>query len=186
MDRSRAKLLAEFSVPSFIIGGVAWLAAGGMALVIGESLGWAAVSGLGLGVPIGLIGGLYSVLVARKKVPVGVFAPACIYWLVGFPVAMLTHELVLAWIVTGAPALPAEPLWQFLAYNALLSMGFAIGFLWAHECLGRRWWPKIMDHNPYAAACVAEYVTLAVSLQEREDARERSRAVRRGPNARAK
>ncbi len=40
-------------------------------------------------------------------------------------------------------------------------MGFAIGFLWMHEQLGRHWWPRILDHNLYAHRCVEQYVELA-------------------------
>ena len=168
-------LLAEFSLPAMAIGVIAALAAGGLAALAGQPAGWAVITGLALGLPISLLGAGYASLVALKKVPVGVFSPAAGYWLVGFPLAMLVHEIVTAWVFTGRPGLPPGPLWQFLAYNALLSMGFAIGFLWAHEWLGRHWWPRIRDHNPYAYNCVEQYKGLATVMEERKAATARDR-----------
>lgn len=175
MSRTEAKLLAEFAVPAMSIGAIASVGAGGLAALVGQPAGWAVITGLGLGLPIALFGFGYASLVAIEKFPIGVFTPAAAYWLVGFPLAMLVQAIVTEWLVTGAPGLPQEPLWQFLAYNALLSMGFAIGFLWSHEYLGRHWWPRIRDHNPYADRCVEAYVGLAVVLHEREQATARGR-----------
>ena len=179
MSKSEVGLLAEFSLPAISIGVIAALGAGGLAVLVGQPAGWAVITGLALGVPIALLGFGYSSLVAVKKVPIGVFAPAAGYWFVGFPLAMLVRESVTEWLITGRPGLPEGPLWQFLAYNALLSMGFAIGFLWSHEYLGRHWWPRIRDHNPYADNCVEEYKGLATMMQERKDATARGRKQKR-------
>lgn len=181
MSRPDLKLLAEFSLPAMVLGAIAALGAGVLALVAGQPAGGAVISGLSLGVPIALLGAVYSSLVALKKVPTGVFTPAAAFWLVGFPLAMLVYEIATQWQVTGTPGLPQEPLWQFLAYNALLSMGFAIGFLWSHEYLGRQWWPRIQDHNPYAASCVADHVEYATAIHERTEA---AAQVRREKKAR--
>jgi hypothetical protein len=178
--------LAEFAVPSYVIGAVAALAAGGLAAFAGQPSGWAVITGLAFGMAIALLGAGYSTLVALQKAPVGVFAPAAAYWLVAFPAAMLVHSVVTEWLFTGGPGLPAGPLWQFLAYNALLSMGFAIGFIWSHEFLGRHWWPRILDHNKYALSCVQEYKGLASVLQERADATARDRAEKRQQRAEAR
>ena len=178
--------LAEFAVPSYVIGAVAALGAGGLAAVAGQPSGWAVITGLGLGVPIALLGAGYSTLVGLQKAPVGVFAPAAVYWLFAFPAAMLVHSVVTEWVFTGGPGLPAGPLWQFLAYNALISMGFAIGFIWTHEFLGRHWWPRIRAHNRYARVCVEEYKDLANVLQERSDATARGRAEKRRQRAEAR
>jgi hypothetical protein len=183
MSRTEVKLLAEFSVPAMAMGAVAALGAGVLAAVAGQPAGWAVIIGLALGVPIALLGAGYSCLVAIEKFPIGVFTPAGAYWLVGFPLAMLVQASVTEWLVTGTPGLPEGPLWQFLAYNALLSMGFAIGFLWSHEYLGRHWWPRIMDHNPYAARSVEEYVGLATVMKEREEATARARMEKKARKA---
>lgn len=168
-------MLAEYSVPAMALGVIAALGAGGLAALAGQPAGWAVITGLALGLPISLLGAGYSSLVALKKLPVGVFTPAAAYWAVGFPLAMLVHASVTEWVFTGRPGLPLGPLWQFLAYNALLSMGFAIGFLWTHEYLGRHWWPRIRAHNPYAARSVEAYVGLAIVMHERREATARGR-----------
>jgi len=183
MSRTEMKLLAEFSVPAMAMGVVAALGAGVLAAVAGQPAGWAVITGLALGVPVALLGAGYSCLVAIEKFPIGVFTPAGLYWLVGFPLAMLVQASVTEWLVTGTPGLPEGPLWQFLAYNAFLSMGFAIGFLWSHEYLGRHWWPRIQDHNPYAARSVEEYVGLAVVMREREEATARARREKKARKA---
>jgi hypothetical protein len=178
--------LAEFAVPSYVIGAGTALAAGGLAAFAGQPSGWAVTTGLALGIPIALLGAGYSTLVALQKAPVGVFAPAAAWWFLAFPAAMLVHAVVTEWLFTGGPGLPAGPLWQFLAYNAILSMGFAIGFIWTHEFLGRQWWPRIRDHNRYALICVEEYKGLAIVLQERKEATARGRAEKRKQRAEAR
>ncbi|HEY0471419.1 MAG TPA: hypothetical protein VGD34_07125 [Kribbella sp.] len=177
MATSKVRQLAEFSVPAAAVGASAGLVAGGLAAFVGRPVGWAIVTGLGLAAPLALLGVGYAVLLALGKVPAGVFAPAAVYWVIGFPLALLVHEVVTQWTVTGSPGLPAEP-WKFLAFRALLSMGFAIGFLWMHEQIGRHWWPRILDHNVYAHRCVEQYVELAASMEARKAAVVRGRKKR--------
>ncbi|HEY0618685.1 MAG TPA: hypothetical protein VGD15_13890 [Kribbella sp.] len=177
MVTPKVRQLAEFSVPAAAVGVAAGLVAGGLAAFVGQPAGWAIITGLGLAAPLVLLGAGYAVLLALGKVPAGVFAPAAVYWVIGFPLALLVHEVVTQWTVTGTPGLPAEP-WKFLAFRALLSMGFAIGFLWMHEQIGRHWWPRIMDHNIYARHCVEQYIELASSMQARKAAVVRGRKKR--------
>jgi hypothetical protein len=174
MDRVKLRQLAEFSAPAATVGIAAGFVAGGLAAFVGRPIGWALVTGLGLAVPLALLGAGYAVLLALGKLPAGVFAPAAVYWVIGFPLALLVHSVVTEWTVTGTPGLPVDP-WKFLAFRALLSMGFAIGFLWMHEQLGRHWWPRILDHNPYARRVVGQYVEMATSLAERKAATDRAR-----------
>lgn len=173
-DSTKVRQLAEFSVPAATVGVAAGFVAGGLAGFVGRPIGWALVTGLGLAVPLVVFGVGYAVLLALGKLPAGVFAPAAVYWVIGFPLALLVHSVVTEWTVTGTPGLPVEP-WKFLAFRALLSMGFAIGFLWMHEQLGRHWWPRIIDHNAYAHKVVEQYVHLADSLAQRKAATVRAR-----------
>ncbi|RZU16471.1 hypothetical protein EV645_4038 [Kribbella rubisoli] len=168
------KQLAEFSVPALSVGAAAGLIAGGLAAFVGQPAGWAVVTGLGLGVPLMLFGAGYAVLLALGKVPAGVFAPAAVYWVIGFPLSLFVHAIVTEWAVTGTPGVPPDP-WKFLAFRALISMGFAIGFLWMHEQLGRHWWPRILDRNQYARRVVEQYVHLAAALEARKAATGRGR-----------
>jgi hypothetical protein len=171
------KQLAEYSVPAASVGAAAGLVAGGLAAFVGQPIGWAVLTGLGLAVPLILFGAGYAVLVALGKVPAGVFAPAAVYWVIGFPLALLVHSVVTEWVVAGSPGLPPEP-WKFLAFRALVSMGFAIGFLWMHEQIGRHWWPRILDRNEYARRTVQQYAHLAAALEARKAATGRTRKKR--------
>ncbi|GAA2812427.1 hypothetical protein [Kribbella solani] len=170
------KQLAEYTVPAMLVGAAAGLIAGGLGAFVGQPIGWAVVTGLGLAVPLMVFGAGYAVLVALGKVPAGVFAPAAVYWVIAFPLALLMHAAVTAWVITGTPSLPPEP-WKFLAFRALVSMGFAIGFLWMHEQIGRFWWPRIIGHNPYARRVVEQYTHLAAALQSRKAARKPTRSL---------
>lgn len=174
--------LAEFTLPASVVGISAGLIAALLGGFAGQPLGWAVVTGLGLAVPLVVLGVGYSALVGLGKAPAGVFAPAAAYWAIGFPLALMVHAVITEWVVAGTPGLPEQPL-QFLAFRALLSMGFAIGFLWMHEQVGRHWWPRIMEHNPYARRTVEQYVHLAESMEARKQAAARNRKKRKARTA---
>ncbi|NKE59544.1 hypothetical protein FXN61_23135 [Lentzea sp. PSKA42] len=60
-----------------------------------------------------------------------------LYWLVGFPLARLVHEISVSLVLTGQVRLPSD-LAGFLAYQGIVSLGWAIGFLWLHERIALR------------------------------------------------
>ncbi|MGH3366895.1 MAG: hypothetical protein ACRDOY_06815 [Nocardioidaceae bacterium] len=186
MSTSRIKLLTEFAGPAFAIGGVATLGAGVLAAIAGQPTGWAVITALALGVPIALFGAGYAVLIATGKVPVGVFTPAAAFWAVGFPLSRLCQESVTELLFTGSLGLPQGPLWGFLVYQALLSMGFAIGYLWLHEQLGRYWWPRVRDHNPYASRSVEIHTQSAMAIRQRKEVTSQARQRKRQRAAQAR
>ena len=186
MTKSKVRLLAEFCVPAFAIGGFATLGAFVLSVVAGLPAGWSVLTALALGVPVGLFGAGYAVLVASGKAPITVFTPCAALWAVGFPLARLTQEIVTAWLFTGSPALPQGSFWGFLLYQAILSVGFAIGFMWLHEQLGRYWWPRLMDHNPYAYRSVERHVLASEAVRQRKEAATRVRQQKRQRAAQAK
>nr|BFE88098.1 hypothetical protein GCM10020093_106990 [Planobispora longispora] len=59
--------------------------AGGLTLLAGRPVGWAAVSALALALPLGILGAGYGLLTGQGVIRLGVFAPAGLYWLAGFP-----------------------------------------------------------------------------------------------------
>ncbi|ADB31227.1 hypothetical protein Kfla_2145 [Kribbella flavida DSM 17836] len=182
MTSLNVRQLVEFALPAAAVGVAAGVIAALLGGFAGQPLGWAVVTGLGLAVPLVVFGVGYSALVGLGKAPAGVFAPAAVYWTIGFPLALMVHAITTEFVVTGSPGLP-EQVWQFLAFRALLSMGFAIGFLWMHEQLGRYWWPRIMEHNQYARRTVEQYVHLAQSIQTRKEAAARARKKRKARTA---
>ncbi len=176
------RMLAEFCVPAASVGVIAAVVAGGLAPFAGLPVGWAVGTGLALGVPIALVGCGYAVLVAKEIVPTGVFTPLGLVWLIGYPLSRLVHQVSFEYAATGEFGL-REPLWQFLVFQGLLSVGFAFGFMWAHEQFGRRWWPRIREHNVYAQRTVEQYKETAIVLHERKEAAKAARSRRKQQRA---
>ncbi|MDX8029005.1 hypothetical protein SK803_02230 [Lentzea sp. BCCO 10_0856] len=125
------------AVPGAFVGLAAGLIAGGLAALVGQPLGWALVTTVALGLPLGALGGGFGLLVAAGRLPAGRFAPVALYWLVGFPLARLMHEITVSLVLTGRVRLPSD-LAGFLAYQGIVSFGWAIGFLWLHERISMR------------------------------------------------
>ncbi len=163
------------TLPGLAVGFIAGVLAGGLTAIVGQSAGAAVVAALSLGVPLALLGGGYTTLLINKRVRLGGFAPAALYWLVGFPLARLLHELALSWYVGGTPTLPPDTL-GFLAFQGIVSLGFAIGFLWLHERLAPRWWARLAEHDEVARDVYLRYASYAKAMYE---AKERRRATSR-------
>lgn len=144
---------------------------GGLATVAGLPLGYTVLAALGLGIPLAIFGAGYDVLLASGRIRLGGVVPAAMYWLPAFPLARLLHEVVLD-VGSGTSIALPEALLPFLAYQAILSVGYAIGFLWLHEQLATLWWPQIRDHNPVAARYVSQYTRHAAATQRRKESKE--------------
>lgn len=164
-DITLPRRMAELALPGALVGGLAGGFAGLLASIGGQTPGWAAVTAVTLAAPLALFGAGYSLLLAAGTFRPGVFAPAALYWLIGFPLARLLHELLASTLLAGRPTLPDEPL-AFLAYQALVSVGFAIGFIWMHERLMPRWLLRVRDHNPAAHTVLSHYLRIAQQMQE--------------------
>jgi hypothetical protein len=80
-------------------------------------------------------------------------------------------------LLGGSATQPADVV-TFLAFQALVSMGFAIGFVWLHERITPSGSAQIKDHNPYAQRVYTRYVAHAEAVWV---AREHRRARRRAP-----
>src|ERR671933_399321 len=132
--------LARLTLPGLAVGFIAGVVAGGLAAFVGQPAGWALVSALTLGIPLGLLGAGYTMLL----------------------------------IIAGTPSLPPDPL-GFLAYQGIVSAGFAIGFLWLHERVAPRYWARLAEHDPRAREVYLRYAGHAQAMVE---ANERRRAAR--------
>jgi len=169
--------LARLTLPGLAVGFIAGVVAGGLAAFVGQPAGWALVSALTLGVPLGLFGAGYTMLLIRGKVRLGGFAPAAAYWLIAFPVARLLHEVLTRLIITGEPGLPVDPL-GFLAYQGIVSAGFAIGFLWLHERVAPRYWQRLAEHDPEVREVYMKYAKHAQAVVEAEERRRAARGLK--------
>jgi hypothetical protein len=174
----RFRGLAELAFPGFAVGMLSGTMAGGLAAIVGQPAGWAMIYALALGLPLGLFGGGYSVLVVRGIARPGTFAAAGLFWLVAFPLARFIQEVLARLLIAGEPSAPPE-LAGFLGYQAALSAGFAIGFLWMHERIAPQWYQKVAPHNPAAAEVFSRYVTHSTTLRQVRQARRDEKARRR-------
>jgi hypothetical protein len=171
---TRVQQLAEIGAPGAAIGVIAGAVVGGLSLIAGHPVSWALVSTLTLGVPLALLGAIYGVLVAMGRFKPGTFTPGALFWMVGFPVSRLVYETMTPVVLGGSPTPPADVL-TFLLFQALVSMGFAIGFVWLFERITPAWLVSIKDHNPAAEQVYTRYAHHAAAMWE---ARERKRARR--------
>jgi len=141
---------ADLTVPGASIGVLGGLIAGGLAAIGGLPFLASLVAGAGLGIPLALAGAGYEVLVARGTVPLGPLTPMALYWMIAFPVVRMFHAGVFAMYVGSAIAVPHGWL-AFFAYQALVSVGFGIGFWWLHSNFAPRWWFHLREKgNPVA------------------------------------
>jgi hypothetical protein len=176
MSMNQVRQVAEVAVPGAVIGVIAGAFVGGMAVLVGQPVGWALTGAVTLGIPLALLGGGYGALVGLGRVKPGVFTPAAVLWLLGFPFARLLHETITPVLLGGSPT-PPESILTFLAFQALISPGFAIGFVWLFERLTPAWLVSIKDRNPVAERVYSRFALHAAAVWE---ARERKRARRTG------
>ena len=179
MSVTQARQLAEVSATGAVIGVLGGAVVGGMAALVGQPVAWALAGAVALGVPLGLLGAAYGVLVALGHAKPGMFAPAALLWFVGFPLARLAHETLTPVLLGGNPT-PPDDVVTFLAFQALVSMGFAIGFIWLYERITPAWLVQIKDHNPYAQRVYARYVAHAEAVWAARE-HKRARRARRAP-----
>ncbi|MEE6258810.1 hypothetical protein [Plantactinospora sonchi] len=174
----RLRHLAELIAPGAGIGAVAGVAAVGLALAAGQPVGWALATGFGLGLPMVLAGAGFGLLLANGILSPGVFAPTALFWLVAFPLTRLSHEVLAGLLIAGRPALPPD-VFGFLVYQALISVGFAIGFSWLHERIAPHWFRRIQHHNPRAERLYLFYLRHAEAQWKARESRRRARATAR-------
>jgi hypothetical protein len=168
---------AELALPGALVGAVAGLMAGGLTLLAGRSTGWAALSAVTLAVPLALLGVGYGVLMSQGVVRPGVFAPAGLYWLAGFPLARLLQETATGLALSGEVVLPGGVV-AFIAYQAMVSLGFAIGFVWLHERITPYWLLRLRDRNPRARELLSRYAEHAEALRTVTERRRTRRGAR--------
>lgn len=177
-ERLTGRQQAELLVPGAAIGLTAGFVAGVVAALSGLHLGYVLGMAVGLGVPLALAGAGYEYLLATGRVRFSGVFPAAVYWLFVFPLARVIHELAVD-LFAGKPLALPDQLLPFLAYQALVSVGFTVGFMWLHEHVAPLWWVRIGDRNPRAAEYVAVKVRQAERLEQRKQSAKDKREQRR-------
>lgn len=174
MNAARARHGAEIGLPGFVIGLGGGMLIGLLGLAGGMPADQALVACLVLGMPLAVFGALYDGLLVAGRMGIGSIAPAVAFWLPLFPLARFLNE-VLADAVAGDPLTLPGGVVGFLIYQALLSLGYAIGWVFLHDQLGPLWWLRVRAHNPAAARLIERYVEHATALERRKGGRPRRR-----------
>ena len=161
--------VVELTVPGVVIGLL-----GGMILGVvvgggGAAFHVALFAGVTLGVPLAVAGAGYELLVAKGRIPLGILTPVALYWAVAFTLCRVFQTALLDLYAGGDVAVPHGWL-DFLAYQALVSVGFGIGYWWLHENFAPLWWIRIRERNPVADDLVRVKLQLvgAVEAQRAE------------------
>lgn len=174
--------VAELGVPGAGIGLLGGVIAGVLAATGGLSLAVTLVAALGLAIPLALAGAGYDLLLARGRIPLGPLAPVALYFAVAFPLVRVLHAAIVN-LAAGDPVAVPHGWLDFVVYNALLSVGFAIGFWWLHQNYAPRWWWRLRDRNPVASNFIREQLAFQGLMfeegqQKRRERRDRARTKR--------
>ena len=180
--RLSGRQLAEMLLPGVLVGLLGGLIAGGLTAAGGLPVDVALVSAVSLGLPLALFGGFYELLLVKGRMPLGPLAPTAILWAVGFPVARIINAAVTD-TYAGTPVQAPHGWLDFLVFQVLLSVPFAIGFWWLHANFAPRWWFHLRERNPVADQFIRVQLQAVGERSEQQPkpapARARSRKRRR-------
>jgi hypothetical protein len=141
--------VVELTLPGVVIGLLGGVILGVVVAGGGEPFHVALFAAVMLGVPLAVAGAGYELLVAQGRIPLGMLTPVALYWAVAFTVTRVFQTALLNLYAGSAVAVPYGWL-DFLAYQALVSVGFGIGYWWLHENFAPLWWIRIRERNPVA------------------------------------
>ena len=164
--------VVELTLPGVAIG---VLTGGILGVVVaggGEPFHVALFAAVTLGVPLSVAGAWCEILVAQGRIPLGVLTPVALYWAVAFTVSRVFQTALLDLYAGSEVAVPYGWL-DFLAYQALVSVGFGIGYWWLHENFAPLWWIRIRERNPAADHLVRVKLQYVGAMEEQRAARRR-------------
>jgi hypothetical protein len=141
--------VVELTLPGVAIGLLGGVILGVVVAGGGQPFHVGLFAGVTLGVPLAVAGAGYELLVAKGRIPLGVLTPVALYWAVAFTVARVFQTALLDLYAGSEVAVPYGWL-DFIAYQALVSVGFGIGYWWLHENFAPLWWLRIRERNPVA------------------------------------
>ena len=139
----------ELTLPGVAIGLLGGAILGVVVAGGGEPFHVALFAAATLGIPLAVAGAGYEILVAQGRIPLGMLTPVALYWAVAFTVSRVFQTALLDLYAGSDVAVPHGWL-DFLVYQALVSVGFGIGYWWLHENFAPLWWLRIRDRNPVA------------------------------------
>jgi hypothetical protein len=151
--------------------------------MFGESLDVALVAGVALGVPLAIFGAAYEILLAQDRFPLGPLTPVVLYWAAAFTVSRVIQTAVVQLYAGSDVAVPHGWL-DFLAYQALVSVGFGIGYWWLHENFAPTWWFRIRERNPVADHMVRVKLDYAARAEAEKQSRQQKQEARQAAKRR--
>jgi hypothetical protein len=170
--------VVELTLPGVVIGLLGGVILGVVVAGGGAPFHVALFAAVTLGVPLAVAGAGYELLVAQGRIPLGVLTPVALYWAVAFTVARVLQTALLDLYAGSEVAVPHGWL-DFLVYQALVSVGFGIGYWWLHENFAPLWWFRIRERNSVADHLVRVKLEFAGAVEaQREQKRQRHRASR--------
>ena len=141
--------IVELTLPGVVIGLLGGVILGVVVAGTSESFHVALFAAVSLGVPLAVAGAGYEILVAQGRIPLGVLTPVALYWAAAFTVCRVFQTALLDLYAGSEVAVPHGWL-DFVVYQALVSVGFGIGYWWLHENFAPMWWIRIRERNPVA------------------------------------
>ena len=173
--------IVELGMPGVAIGVLSGVIVGALLAGVGEPFHVALFAAVMLGARLALAGAGYELLVAKGRIPLGVLTPVALYWAVAFTLCRVFQTALLDLYAGSEVAVPHGWL-DFLAYQALVSVGFGIGYWWLHENFAPLWWLRIRDRNPVADHFVRvklQYAEAADAQRARREERHRAKRKKR-------
>jgi hypothetical protein len=173
--------VVELTLPGVAIGVLGGVILGVVVGGGGASFDVALFAAVTLGVPLAAAGAGYELLLAQGRIPLGVLTPVALYWAVAFTVCRVFQTALLDLYAGSDVAVPHGWL-DFVAYQALVSVGFGIGYWWLHENFAPLWWLRIRDRNPVAEHFVSvklQYAEAADAQRARRQQRHQARRAKR-------
>jgi hypothetical protein len=173
--------VVQLTLPGVAIGLLGGAILGVVVAGGGEPFHVALFAAVTLGVPLAAAGAGYEILVAQGRIPLGMLTPVALYWAVAFTVSRVIQTALLNLYAGSAVAVPYGWL-DFLAYQALVSVGFGIGYWWLHENFAPLWWLRIRERNPVADHFVRvklQYAEAADAQRARREQRHRAKRKKR-------
>ena len=173
----------ELMVPGAAIGLIGGIVAGVLGASGGLSLPLALAAAVSLALPLAVAGAIYELLLTMGRIPLGPLGPMALFWAIGFPVSRAVNAASVN-IFAGDPVAVPHGWLDFMVYNMLLSVGFAIGFWWLHQSYAPRWWFRIRDRNPLANYFInSQLAFLGWQAEQRESQRNERRGRRAAKKA---
>jgi hypothetical protein len=176
-----ARQVLELSMPGVAIGVLSGVIVGVLLAGVGEPFHVALFAAVMLGVPLAIAGAGYELLLAKGRIPLGMLTPVALYWAVAFTLCRVFQTALLDLYAGSEVAVPHGWL-DFLAYQALVSVGFGIGYWWLHENFAPLWWLRIRERNPVADHFVRvklQYAEAADAQRARREQRHRTKRKKR-------